>query len=193
MTPIVAYTDFADPNRKWYNNKRCVPPTWIFIPLWDSVRSKPHYPQLLDFPSVAIWHIFYLGSLNIDFFRLITSLTNSYDGNIVNSFQALPQWMRYFHNPAGAGLTLLNSMQVNLHQIQCVRTLISSSVALWVPRCTSHDSFCSGWFGTTHFHFHWCIGFVSCHRHSDCGQLPRHVHCCSVSFLFHNTYYCLSK
>ena len=55
-----------------------------------------------------------LNALNIDFFRLMTSLTNSYDGNIVYSFQALPQWMRYFHNPAGTGLTLLNSMQVSI-------------------------------------------------------------------------------
>ena len=50
-------------------------------------------------------------SLNI---RLVNSLTTSYDGNIVNSFQALPQWLRYFHNPAGTGLTLLNSMQVSI-------------------------------------------------------------------------------
>ena len=27
----VTYTDIVDPNRKWYNNKRCVLPTWNFI------------------------------------------------------------------------------------------------------------------------------------------------------------------
>ena len=57
---------------------------------------------------------YHLKALNIDFFRLFTSFANSYDGNIVYSFQALPQWMRYFHNPAGSGLTLLNSMQVSI-------------------------------------------------------------------------------
>jgi MFS family permease len=42
---------------------------------------------------------------------LISSSANSYDGNIVYSFQALPRWLQYFNNPAGTGLTLLNSMQ----------------------------------------------------------------------------------
>lgn len=42
---------------------------------------------------------------------LITSSANTYDGNIIDSFQALPQWIQYF-NPSVKGLNLLNHVQI---------------------------------------------------------------------------------
>lgn len=192
----VAYTDFVDPNKKWYNNNRCVPSNLKSCP---ALRQCPFKASLSSTSGLCFCNYLtyilscQLKALNIDSLRLISSLSNSYDGNIVYSFQALPQWMRYFHNPAGTGLTLLNSMQVSIYiKLNAYEFLPSIPADLWVLRCTSHDSLCSGWSGTTHFHFHWCIGIMCCHRHSDCGQLPGHVHRCSVCLLFHS-YYCLCK
>ncbi|VDB83240.1 unnamed protein product [Peniophora sp. CBMAI 1063] len=42
---------------------------------------------------------------------LITSSTNGYDGSMMNGLQSLPQWTRFFHNPEGSILGLLNAIQ----------------------------------------------------------------------------------
>ena len=169
-----------------------------YLKSYPALRRCPFKASLFStsgfrFCNYLIYILSYqLKVLNFHFFRLITSLTNSYDGNIVYSFEALPQWMRYFHNPAGTGLTLLNSMQVSVSIKFNTYEFLFLALGLWVLFCTSHDSICSGSSGATHFNFHRCIGIVYCHRHSDCGQLPGHVHCCSVCSPFH-TYYCLGK
>ncbi|KAI0074450.1 hexose transporter [Panus rudis PR-1116 ss-1] len=42
---------------------------------------------------------------------LITSSANGFDGSLLNSFQSLQTWNRYFDNPAGGRLGLLNAIQ----------------------------------------------------------------------------------
>lgn len=42
---------------------------------------------------------------------VITSSTNGYDSSLMNSFQSLPQWEDYFHNPQGPKLGLLSAIQ----------------------------------------------------------------------------------
>lgn len=113
-----SYTDLVDPSRKWYN-KRCVPSTWdIILRLWNV-----HLFKASLFSTSGFCFCKYLTSIlypcqfkasHNNFFRLMTSFVNSYDGNIINSFQTLPQWMRYFHKSAGTGSTLFNSMQVSI-------------------------------------------------------------------------------
>ncbi|KIY62646.1 general substrate transporter [Cylindrobasidium torrendii FP15055 ss-10] len=42
---------------------------------------------------------------------VITSSTNGYDGSMMNGLQSLPQWTKYFGNPTGGTLGLLNAIQ----------------------------------------------------------------------------------
>ncbi|ORX38020.1 general substrate transporter [Kockovaella imperatae] len=47
----------------------------------------------------------------ICFLILITSMTNGYDGSMMNGLQSLPYWEDYFHNPQGGLLGLFNAIQ----------------------------------------------------------------------------------
>ncbi|CCL99598.1 uncharacterized protein FIBRA_01616 [Fibroporia radiculosa] len=42
---------------------------------------------------------------------LITSSVNGFDGSLMNSFQSLGTWEKYFHTPQGSTLGLLNAIQ----------------------------------------------------------------------------------
>lgn len=44
---------------------------------------------------------------------LITSMTNGYDGSMMNGLQTLPQWVSYFGKPEGGTLGLFNAIQVS--------------------------------------------------------------------------------
>jgi len=45
------------------------------------------------------------------FFLLITSMSNGFDGSMMNSLQTLSYWRDYFNNPSGGLLGLLNAIQ----------------------------------------------------------------------------------
>lgn len=45
---------------------------------------------------------------------LITSMTNGYDGSMMNGLQTLPQWVSYFGKPEGGTLGLFNAIQVSI-------------------------------------------------------------------------------
>ena len=45
---------------------------------------------------------------------LITSMTNGYDGSMMNGLQTLDQWVAYFGTPTGGTLGLFNAIQVSV-------------------------------------------------------------------------------
>jgi hypothetical protein len=53
-------------------------------------------------------------------FLLITSMSNGYDGSMMNGLQTLENWRAYFGNPTGGTLGLFNAIQVS--EVECTRT-----------------------------------------------------------------------
>lgn len=51
--------------------------------------------------------------LTIQMFLLITSMSNGYDGSMMNGLQTLENWREYFGNPTGGTLGLFNAIQVS--------------------------------------------------------------------------------
>jgi hypothetical protein len=45
---------------------------------------------------------------------LITSMTNGYDGSMMNGLQSLTYWENYFDHPTGGTLGLFNAIQVGV-------------------------------------------------------------------------------
>lgn len=51
-------------------------------------------------------------------FLLITSMSNGYDGSMMNGLQTLDNWKNYFNNPTGGTLGLFNAIQVSFTRVQ---------------------------------------------------------------------------
>ena len=51
--------------------------------------------------------------LTVQMFLLITSMSNGYDGSMMNGLQTLENWREYFDNPTGGTLGLFNAIQVS--------------------------------------------------------------------------------
>ena len=47
------------------------------------------------------------------FLALITSMTNGYDGSMMNGLQTLDLWQDYFNEPKGSLLGIFNAIQVS--------------------------------------------------------------------------------
>ena len=69
-------------------------------------------------------------------FLLITSMSNGYDGSMMNGLQTLENWKNYFNNPTGGTLGLFNAIQVsscrndrNLSDPQNIGTVVALPVA----------------------------------------------------------------
>ena len=112
------FMHLVDPNRKWYNNRRCVLdllcPRVQQDPLLTAVPSQDHRTQRMARSSVSspqsptiVWVLPAVPS------RLITSSTNGFDGSLMNSLQSMNQWKSFFNNPQGGTLGLLNAIQVS--------------------------------------------------------------------------------
>lgn len=52
--------------------------------------------------------------LTSQFFLIITSMSNGYDGSMMNGLQTLDNWQEYFDYPTGGLLGLFNAIQVSL-------------------------------------------------------------------------------
>jgi hypothetical protein len=54
-------------------------------------------------------------------FLLITSMSNGYDGSMMNGLQTLENWRDYFNNPTGGTLGLFNAIQVSSlsYRVEC--------------------------------------------------------------------------
>lgn len=49
----------------------------------------------------------------LQFLLLITSMTNGYDGSMMNGLQTLDTWQDYFGRPTGGTLGIFNAIQVS--------------------------------------------------------------------------------
>jgi hypothetical protein len=50
---------------------------------------------------------------DLQMFLLITSMSNGYDGSMMNGLQTLENWREFFNNPTGGTLGLFNAIQVS--------------------------------------------------------------------------------
>lgn len=61
---------------------------------------------------VSCWTMAARSCADLQMFLLITSMSNGYDGSMMNGLQTLENWRDYFDNPTGGTLGLFNAIQV---------------------------------------------------------------------------------
>lgn len=106
------YAHLIDPNRKWYNNRRCE--CLLFGTSGDSQCNR----LIILNAWLVLMYVRSVIKVLSDtvqqtFFSLITSTANGFDNSLMNSFQSLNQWNDYFHHPTGGKLGVLNAIQVH--------------------------------------------------------------------------------
>jgi hypothetical protein len=62
---------------------------------------------------VSCWIMAAKDDADLQMFLLITSMSNGYDGSMMNGLQTLENWKNYFNNPTGGTLGLFNAIQVS--------------------------------------------------------------------------------
>jgi hypothetical protein len=62
---------------------------------------------------VSCWTMAAKDGADLQMFLLITSMSNGYDGSMMNGLQTLENWREFFNNPTGGTLGLFNAIQVS--------------------------------------------------------------------------------
>ena len=62
---------------------------------------------------VSCWIMAAKDGADLQMFLLITSMSNGYDGSMMNGLQTLENWREFFNNPTGGTLGLFNAIQVS--------------------------------------------------------------------------------
>jgi hypothetical protein len=62
---------------------------------------------------VSCWSMAARDGADLQMFLLITSMSNGYDGSMMNGLQTLENWREFFNNPTGGTLGLFNAIQVS--------------------------------------------------------------------------------